>query len=180
MPAPRPGAVPPPAWPGEAGAEREGFEPSRGLNTPYSLSRRAPSTSRPPLLVTAVGAAGRRREWDSNPRDPTWAQQFSRLPPSAARPSLLGAAGGGGGIRTHGTGNPVQQFSRLPPSAARPPLPGHTAVRVVGLYRGRNRRSRSQFRFSEKKCSSREPHSASATPETRSHRWFRRSSCGML
>ncbi len=32
-------------------AEREGFEPSRELQTPYSLSRRAPSTARPPLRV---------------------------------------------------------------------------------------------------------------------------------
>ena len=31
------------------GAEREGFEPSKRLITPYSLSRRAPSTTRPPL-----------------------------------------------------------------------------------------------------------------------------------
>ena len=36
-------------------AEREGFEPSRELQTPYSLSRRAPSTSRPPLLWSSVG-----------------------------------------------------------------------------------------------------------------------------
>ncbi len=32
-------------------AEREGFEPSRRFNTPYSLSRRAPSAARPPLQV---------------------------------------------------------------------------------------------------------------------------------
>ena len=50
----------PPAGPGATDvAEREGFEPSRGLETPYSLSRRAPSTTRPPL---------RRRERDLNPR----------------------------------------------------------------------------------------------------------------
>ncbi len=30
-------------------AEREGFEPSRAV-TPYTRSRRAPSTTRPPLL----------------------------------------------------------------------------------------------------------------------------------
>ena len=43
-------------------AEREGFEPSKGLNTPYSLSRRAPSTTRPPLPVPACARAltGRR------------------------------------------------------------------------------------------------------------------------
>jgi hypothetical protein len=32
-------------------AEREGFEPSKGL-TPYALSRGAPSAARPPLLMT--------------------------------------------------------------------------------------------------------------------------------
>ena len=30
-------------------AEREGFEPSKGLLNPYSLSRGAPSAARPPL-----------------------------------------------------------------------------------------------------------------------------------
>src|SRR4051794_35770990 len=35
------------------GAEREGFEPSRELLAPYSLSRRVPSAARPPLLGTA-------------------------------------------------------------------------------------------------------------------------------
>ncbi len=30
--------------------EREGFEPSNGL-THYTLSKRAPSTTRPPLLI---------------------------------------------------------------------------------------------------------------------------------
>src|SRR5699024_10348492 len=32
-------------------AEREGFEPSKGLQTPYSLSRGAPSATRPPLRI---------------------------------------------------------------------------------------------------------------------------------
>ena len=35
-------------------AEREGFEPSKRLYTPYSLSRRAPSTTRPPLHDSVV------------------------------------------------------------------------------------------------------------------------------
>jgi hypothetical protein len=32
-------------------AEREGFEPSKGFLNPYSLSRGAPSATRPPLLI---------------------------------------------------------------------------------------------------------------------------------
>ncbi len=62
-------------------AEREGFEPSRRLFTPYSLSRRAPSTTRPPLQASPPGRRRKatrwrpggvpRREWDSNPRDPS-------------------------------------------------------------------------------------------------------------
>src|SRR3954447_1744079 len=34
-------------------AEREGFEPSRELSAPYSLSRRVPSATRPPLRDTS-------------------------------------------------------------------------------------------------------------------------------
>src|SRR5512134_2821545 len=34
---------------GHLSAEREGFEPSRELSAPYSLSRRVPSAARPPL-----------------------------------------------------------------------------------------------------------------------------------
>src|SRR4051812_24087216 len=37
--------------------EREGFEPSMGLYTPYSLSRRVPSATRPPLLEWRLYAA---------------------------------------------------------------------------------------------------------------------------
>jgi hypothetical protein len=43
-------------------AEREGFEPSMELLTPYSLSRGAPSASRPPLLVATLHS----RPWRSH------------------------------------------------------------------------------------------------------------------
>jgi hypothetical protein len=33
-------------------AEREGFEPSKGFLNPYSLSRGAPSATRPPLIIS--------------------------------------------------------------------------------------------------------------------------------
>jgi hypothetical protein len=33
-------------------AEREGFEPSMEFKAPYSLSRGAPSASRPPLRIS--------------------------------------------------------------------------------------------------------------------------------
>src|SRR5690606_27461162 len=42
-------------------AERKGFEPSRQLSTAYSLSRGAPSTTRPPLHAPADIRAGRKR-----------------------------------------------------------------------------------------------------------------------
>ncbi len=35
-------------------ADWEGFEPSKGLQTPYSLSRGAPSATRPPIHLTNV------------------------------------------------------------------------------------------------------------------------------
>jgi hypothetical protein len=35
-------------------AEREGFEPSKGFLNPYSLSRGAPSATRPPLLIKYI------------------------------------------------------------------------------------------------------------------------------
>src|SRR5204862_1185202 len=38
-------------------AEREGFEPSRELVAPYSLSRRVPSATRPPLRGTGARRA---------------------------------------------------------------------------------------------------------------------------
>ena len=73
----------PPAIPfdGRQPAEREGFEPSRRFNTPYSLSRRAPSTTRPPLQSAADAATS----------------YVIRSDVSRDQP------GGGGGIRTHET-----------------------------------------------------------------------------
>ena len=63
-------------------AEREGFEPSKRLDTPYSLSRRAPSTTRPPLqFLSCDGTA-----------------EFPKGAPPKAKPPR-----GGGGIRTHET-----------------------------------------------------------------------------
>src|SRR5690606_11024455 len=41
---------------GSVVAEREGFEPSKGLLSPYSLSRGAPSSAKPPLRARTVGS----------------------------------------------------------------------------------------------------------------------------
>ena len=46
-------------------AEREGFEPSVGVNL-HTLSKRAPSTTRPPLRLTNNGAGKMEQEtWKS-------------------------------------------------------------------------------------------------------------------
>ena len=60
-------------------AEREGFEPSRGLLAPYSLSRRVPSAARPPLRgrvarATASTIAG----WISKCSRPTRSRRRPR------------------------------------------------------------------------------------------------------
>ena len=63
-------------------AEREGFEPSMGF-CPYSLSRGAPSTTRPPLqcLCDQFGAPDRTR---------TCSRQFRRLVPYPVWPQAHG------------------------------------------------------------------------------------------
>ncbi len=40
-------------------AEREGFEPSKGVLNPYSLSRGAPSAAQPPLRLVCLSHVGR-------------------------------------------------------------------------------------------------------------------------
>ena len=62
-------------------AEKERFELSMGVN-PYTLSRGAPSATRPFLRRINFGGGGRIRTHG------TCAQRFSRPPPSTTRPLL--------------------------------------------------------------------------------------------
>ncbi|CAA7617222.1 hypothetical protein MTBSS4_180100 [Magnetospirillum sp. SS-4] len=63
----------------EVMAEGEGFEPSIRLNTVYTLSRRAPSTARPPLRATGRSLAGRSGEGRENTRGDEGAQPPSKI-----------------------------------------------------------------------------------------------------
>src|SRR5262245_50149787 len=69
-------------------AEREGFEPSIQLLTVYSLSRRAPSATRPSLHSTfLIGGGGRIRTHGTLPRTAvfkTAALNHSATPPERA------------------------------------------------------------------------------------------------
>ncbi len=76
-------------------AEREGFEPSMGLLTPYSLSRGAPSATRPSLRKLIVSC------------------------PRPARRALLRNARERDGLRTFGACPPLPL--RVVPAASRPP-----------------------------------------------------------
>src|SRR5947199_5846472 len=64
-----------------ASAEREGFEPSMELVTPYSLSRRVPSATRPPL----------RGPWQCRPCPR--ARPAARSAAGSAAPGLASASG---------------------------------------------------------------------------------------
>src|SRR5689334_1349271 len=71
-------------------AEGEGFEPSRGLVAPYSLSRRAPSATRSALRDPSIRAAqrgfgGERRSADTSERSQPRAVSASWSRASAAR-----------------------------------------------------------------------------------------------
>jgi hypothetical protein len=59
-------------------AEREGFEPSRGLSPPYRFSKPTPSASWVPLRIVAEGVG-------FEPTVPFPARRFSRPLPSTAR-----------------------------------------------------------------------------------------------
>ncbi len=99
-------------------AEREGFEPSMELLTPYSLSRGAPSAARPSLHVPCASSTGRYRY---------------RLGLTSRCAARFGQQlGGGGGIRTPETC--VWRFSRPLPSTTRPLLQRTTRAlwRLIG------------------------------------------------
>src|SRR3954453_6450467 len=78
----------------ERGTEREGFEPSRELSAPYSLSRRVPSATRPPLPEasdrSAVPEGATPRHFVRAPRPPSpWRRH--RDPRARAEPAAAPA-----------------------------------------------------------------------------------------
>ena len=72
----------------ERSAEREGFEPSREQSAPYSLSRRVPSATRPPLreMPADVKPGGRRRILEGAQRG--WQTPIGERVGRYARPSV--------------------------------------------------------------------------------------------
>ena len=78
-------------------AERLGFEPRVDLSGLHTLSRRAPSTARPPLLNVGpyrqarTASCATRRARDSNPHEPRGPVDFksTALPVRTSPPSLL-------------------------------------------------------------------------------------------
>src|SRR4051812_20510757 len=100
-------------------AEREGFEPSIGSPL-YSLSKRAPSASRPSLPNDAVyrstdGGVVASAVFET--RNGSISESLAHVAIRLSRSHV----GGGGGIRTPGAF--AQRFSRPSPSTARPLLP---------------------------------------------------------
>ena len=85
----------------EALAEREGFEPSEELNTPHTLSKRAPSASRTSLRGSSAAHAATGEKWalgggvssgrSLRDREPTGACHEERLEYFEA-PEALGSA----------------------------------------------------------------------------------------
>ncbi len=105
-------------------AEREGFEPSRRLNAPYSLSRRAPSTTRPPLRRAQHTCSARLKPKASG----TWRRHLS-------------GACGGGGIRTHETLLGPTVFKTVSLDHSDTP-PGRALLRTMGRTYNGSRRGR--------------------------------------
>jgi hypothetical protein len=115
-------------------ADREGFEPSRRLVTVYALSRRAPSTARPPVRQEG-------REYSDKPpcRNPPRPSSRRRRTKAQGTPRTSIVA------RSHGTTTCRPAHARSAPCLPRSPagrcVRGRTVTRPLGIKSSNPRRN---------------------------------------